>query len=176
MNTLHRRILGATAVAAALAAAGSACAQSSANVSTTGSATIFQPIAISKTADLAFGTIVRPLAGSGAVTINAATGARTVDPGVGQLGSGFHQATYSVTGEGGQAFNIGIPTGFIMTRTGGSETLTVNLASSVTSGTLSSSLGSQGTQTFGVGGTLTVSNTTASGAYQGTFTVTVNYQ
>lgn len=176
MKTLHRRILGATAVAAALAAAGSACAQASANVSTTGTATIFQPIAITKTADLAFGIIVRPLAGSGAVTINAATGARTVDPGVGQLGSGNHQATYTVTGEGGQAFNIGIPTGFTMTRTGGSETLTVNLASSVASGTLSSALGSQGTQSFGVGGSLTVANTTASGAYSGTFTVTVNYQ
>lgn len=176
MNTLTRRLLGATAVAAALAAAAPAFAQASANVSTNGSATIFQPIAITKTADLTFGTIVRPLAGSGVVTINASTGARTVDPGVGQLGSGFHQATYSVTGEGGQAFNIGIPTGFVMTRTGGSETLTVNLASSVASGTLSSSLGSQGTQTFGVGGTLTVANTTASGAYTGSFTVTVNYQ
>lgn len=176
MNTLSRRILGATAVAAALVVAGQACAQSSANVSTNGSATIFQPIAINKTADLTFGTIVRPLAGSGVVTINASTGARTVDPGVGQLGTGFHQATYSVTGEGGQAFNIGIPTGFIMTRTGGSETLTVNLASSVASATLSNALGAQGTQTFGIGGTLTVANTTASGAYSGTFTVTVNYQ
>jgi hypothetical protein len=176
MNSLRRHLLTATVVAAALAAAGSACAQSSANVSTTGSATIFQPIAISKTADLVFGTIVRPLTGSGAVTINASTGARTVDPGVGQLGSGFHQASYTVTGEGGQAFNIGIPTGFTMTRTGGSETLTVNLASSVASGTLSNALGTQGTLPFGVGGTLTVTNTTASGAYQGTFTVTVNYQ
>lgn len=177
MNTL-RKILAATVVAAAGLASGAA-AQSSANVSTTGSATIFQPISIAKNGDLRFGVIVRPLTGTGTVTQPAAGGPRTFTGGVALLNTaGFpspQPATFTVTGEGGQTFTIGIPPSFTMTGPS-SSSLNVNLASSAASGTLSNALGAAGTAPFGVGGTITnISDTTASGTYTGNFTVTVTY-
>lgn len=180
MTRVRNRVLGLAVLFAAAAAASAALAQASANVSTTGSATIFQPIAIAKTADLSFGVIVRPASGSATVTVPAAGGARTFTGGVALLETpGFPAASragFTVTGEGGQAFNVGIPASFTMTRSGGG-TLNVNLLSSMASGTLSNALGATGTLPFYVGGTITnISDTTATGNYTGSFLVTVTYQ
>jgi hypothetical protein len=174
-----RRLAGAVALIAVSTAAGEACAQASASQTTQGSVTIFQPIALAKDTDLSFGVVVRPVTGSGNVTINATTGARTADSGIGLLNTGTFtgpgRATFTVTGEGGQTFTVGIPVSFTMTRTGGSETIVVTLASSTATATLSNALGATGTANFGVGGTIPVAAATASGAYTGNFLVTVNY-
>lgn len=174
MKTLAIRL----AIAAAVSAfAGQALAQNSATQSTTGSSTILQPITISKTTDLAFGKVVRPASGSNSVVINETTGARTLSGGGNAQGvtSTTSRAEYSVAGEGGQTFSITVPGSFDMTRSGGSETLTVTLVSTATSGTLSGSLGGSGTAGFGVGGSFPVATTTTPGAYSGTFDVTVAY-
>ena len=73
MNRLLKIILGA-ALTAALATP--ALAQSSATQSTTGTTRIIQPITLTKDTDLAFGSVVKPTAGSNTVLINATTGAR----------------------------------------------------------------------------------------------------
>jgi hypothetical protein len=97
------------------------------------------------------------------------------------LTSGSHlaptRAAFTVAGEGGQAYSITIPSTFNMTRSGGSETLTITLTSTATSGTLTGALGdsSSGSSSFGVGGVMPVSSTTASGAYSGSFVTTVAY-
>ncbi len=180
MTSLRNLALTAALVLGGLTIATGASAQASATQATNSTATIFQPIQLAKNTDLAFGTIVRPLSSAGSVTVAAADGQRTSSGGIALLTGGSHtspsRATYTVTGEGGQTFNINIPANFSMTRTGGSETILVTLAMSVTNPqTLSGTLGATGTLQFGVGGSIPVSNATQSGAYSGTFNVVVTY-
>ncbi len=171
-----------TLLIASLAACGAssvAHAQASASVSATGSVTIFRPITLAKNTDLSFGTLVRPGSGSGTVVIAQADGARTFTGTVALLSTGPNaaagRATYTVNGEGGQTFSITVPANFTMTRTGGAETIVVTLAATSPTGTLNNALGAAGSATFGVGGTMPVTSTTATGAYTGTFSTTVAY-
>lgn len=179
VRSLQLGICGVAAAAVACLLAGPALAQNSSQQSTTGTGTIFQPIALTKTSDLSFGTLVRPASGSGVVSINAADGVRSLT-GSGALLSGGpnnapSRAAYTVSGEGGQTFSITVPASFSMTRSGGSETLAITLDPTATSGTLSGSLGAQGSASFGVGGSVSVGDTTATGSYAGSFNVTVAY-
>jgi hypothetical protein len=146
--------------------------------STTGLAVanVFRPIALSGASNLAFGKIVRPRSGTGTVAVNATTGARTVT-GTGVLGLNSpapSRAAYSVSGEGGQLFSLSVPASFSMTGPG--PALTVTLTSTASgSQTLSSAVGSAGTFSFGVGGSFPISSTTTTGAYTGSYGVTVQY-
>jgi hypothetical protein len=179
MNRIRKLLIGGATAIAAATLASSALAQASASQATTATGTIFQPILLAKNTDLSFGTVVRPISGTGTVTIDKANGTRTLEGAGALLNTGPNaaaaRATYTVTGEGGQAFSITVPATFNMTRTGGSETIQVTLAPTATTGLLDGSLGATGTATFGVGGAIPISNTTASGAYSGTFNVIVAY-
>jgi spore coat protein U-like protein len=180
MKRFSTLALGVAGVLAAAAAAPAARAQASATAPTTSTATIFQPIQLAKNTDLSFGTVVRPITGSGTVAISASDGQRTPSGGVALLNTGPNapasRATYTVTGEGGQTFNVNIPANFSMSRTGGSESILVTLNMSVTNPqTLSGTLGNTGSLTFGVGGSIPVASNTQSGAYSGTFNVVVAY-
>jgi hypothetical protein len=138
-------------------------------------ATIYRPISITKTSDLSIGRVVKPTSGSGVVSIDAANGARTVANGVGINTPAPTHAAYTVTGEGGRAVAITIPTNVTITN-GASGSLALSMTTT-TSGTatLSNAVGSQGTYSFGVGGSFTLSAATPSGAYSGAFNVTANY-
>ena len=176
---MNLRLFIATAALVSGVATG-ALAQETSSQTTTSTGTVFKPIVLTKNTDLSFGKVVRPATGSGVVNIAAVDGARTISgsgalitgPG-GQATPG--RATYSVAGEGGQAFSITVPANFNMIRSGGAETLAVTLTSTATSGTLSGALGSAGSLAFGVGGSIPLANNTATGAYTGTFQVTVQY-
>ena len=65
------------AAAAVSAIAAPAMAQTSATQSTTASATIVQPITLTKNSDLAFGSVVKPTSGTNTITVNETTGTRT---------------------------------------------------------------------------------------------------
>lgn len=163
----------------ALALANAAEAQSaSASASAASTATVAQPIALLKTTDLAFGSLVRPSLGSNTVTIDPTSGSRSIT-GTGDAALAANQAvsaaTYSVSGQGGAAFSITVPRSFTMTRAGGTETLPVSLSASAASGALSGSLGSTGSANFRIGGSLSLSSTTVAGDYIGAFDVTVGY-
>lgn len=181
MNAIRKILISGAAALAVAASASAACAQASATQATNSTGTIFQPILLAKNTDLSFGTVVRPVSGSGTVTIDATTGARTLSGSGALLNTGPNaaasRATYTVTGEGGQTFSITVPAQFDMTRTGGAQTLQVTLTPTATTGTLSGTLGAtaSGTATFGIGGVIPISNSTASGAYTGTFNVIVAY-
>ena len=174
MKTLTQRLLLGAAV---FAVAGEAAAQSSATQSTSGTGTIVQPLTLTKNNDLAFGSIVRPSSGTNTVVINETTGARALSGGgnAAAITSTTSRATYTVDGEGGQAYSVTVPANFTMTRGGGVETLLVTLVSTASSGTLSGSAGSAGSAAFGVGGSFPLTSTTATGAYAGSFNVTVAY-
>jgi Domain of unknown function (DUF4402) len=154
------------------AISGSAFAQATASVTTTGSATLIQPITLTQGTGLAFGTIVRPGTGTGTVTIDSTTGARTLANGVVGLGSTTSRAAYTVNGEGGSTFSIAVPATFNLT---GPSTIAVALTPTGSTGTLSNALGTAGTAGFGVGGNFSVGSTTATGTYSGTYDVTVAY-
>lgn len=172
------RKIGFIVVLALAGISGAAFAQASATVSTTGTTRILQAITISKTADLAFGSVVRSAAaGTNTVVINATTGARTITgAGGGVLATSTSgRATYTVSGEGGQTFSITPDATFNMTRVGGAETITVTPTASAATGTLSGAIGSSGTLAIGVGGSFPVTNTTVTGNYTGTFNLVVAY-
>ena len=124
------------------------------------------------TTHLEFGTIVRPVSGSGTVTVDATSGARTVGAGTGLNSPTPTRATYTVTGEGGQTFSVSAPA-FSMVSGSYSVTVTPQVS---TLTALSNSIGSQGTATFGVGGAFTLASTTVSGSYSGSCVVTVQLQ
>ncbi len=166
------KILFATAL---VAIGAPAFAQASASQSTSGTTKVLQAISIAKNSDLAFGTVVRPTTSSNTITINNTTGARTLT-GAGDavlVTSTSGRATYTVTGEGAQTFSISVPASFNMTS--GANTITVTPSASAATGTLSGTIGSSGTATFGVGGSFTIANTQATGSYTGTFSATVAY-
>ncbi|MBW8743697.1 MAG: DUF4402 domain-containing protein [Sphingomonas sp.] len=141
-----------------------------------GSAAVFRPIALAGTADLAFGTVTRPRSGSGTVSIDAATGDRILSgDGVIGIGSGPHRATYTVTGEGGQAYSVSVPATFTMTGPGDPITVTLTTTASGMQ-TLDGSLGGAGTASIGVGGSFTLASDKAGGNYSGSFVISVEYQ
>ena len=172
---MKKAVLAIVAIVSVTGAA-PAFAQATASQSTTGSATIIRPITLSKTSDIAFGKVVRPSTGTSTVAIDAASGTRSISGGDGVLlSSTATRAAYSVGGEGGQSFSISVPSSFSMAHGGGGSAISVALTGTATSGTLSGSLGADGSSSFGVGGSFDVSSTTATGSYSGTFTVTVQY-
>jgi hypothetical protein len=120
-----------------------------------------------------FGRVVKPLAGNGTVTIDPTSGARTFNGAQGLDTPTPTRASFNVTGEGGQTFSVTVPATFDMT---GPQTMTVTTSSSV-AGTamLSSTLGSSGSLTIGVGGSAPINASTLNGDYSGSFIVTVAY-
>lgn len=152
-----------------------AFAQSSASADTTGTTTIIQPITVSQSSPLSFGTIVRP--GSGTSTISIGTGADTVSTtgtAIALRGT-TSRARYTVSGEGGETIVVSMPASFNLTRAGAADipvTLTRNPSGNLT---LSNAIGATGTAALDIGGSFTISSTTATGDYTGNFLVTVSY-
>ena len=139
-------------------------------------ASVLRGIAVSIGNNLIFGSVLRPLSGTGSVSLDTSN-QRTFTNGVIGLATPTAQAaSYTVSGEGGQLISVSIPPSFTMTRSGGSETLNVTTSNSVSSSpTLSNGLGKGGTYTFRVAGSFPLDSTTPLGTYTGTFTVTVQY-
>lgn len=174
------RLLGVLSAVAALSAGGEAWAQASATQPTTSSVTVYQPIQVSKQSDLSFGVVVRPAtaAGDGSVIINPLTGARTVTNGVAEvnINPAPSRAAFTITGEGGAAYSVSIPAQ--VTMQSGSNSIVVSLTTTYDanqSPKLGNSLGTTGTATFGIGGSIPITSTTASGSYSVVFNTTVAY-
>ena len=86
-------------------------------------------------------TLLRIIAGlekadSGTVTIDPATGQRSLSGQGGLVTSGVSasRATFNVAGESAQTFSINVPPSMTMTRSGGSETIAVALTASAGTG------------------------------------------
>lgn len=141
------------------------------------SVSIIDQFAVTNETALSFGTIILPSSGNNTVTI-AADGTRSITGAgnAGVVGTGFSSATFTVQGDGGQGFDISVPDNFSLSRSDGTETITVALTQSALTGTTSGTNGSEGTASFGVGGNFPISTGTIAGLYEGTFTVTVDNQ
>ena len=168
--TFSRRALR-TAVASAVVLGGSGLAINAyaAAATANATATVIAPIAISKTADLAFGKFA---ASTGGTVVMAPAGTRTatgtvvlstVTPGA--------AASFDVAGDNNATYAITLPAS--ATISSGTNTMTVGTFTSTPSAT--GTLSASGTETVTVGGTLTVASAQVAGAYTGTFDMTVEY-
>lgn len=147
----------------------------SSSLSSTIGATVFRSIAMTKTTDLSFGRIAVPSSGSATVSLAPATGAVTLSGGARKVSSvASTAAAFSVSGEGGQAVTVTVPSTITMTGPGGDVSVTTSATGSG-SQTLSGSIGSAGTLSPTVGGSFSLPSTLAPGSYTGTFSVTVQY-
>jgi hypothetical protein len=153
---------------------------------------IVKPLSMAKAGDLDFGTIVLPATQTGATTtvsVDSTSGAVYTQncAATGFTcsyadGSTASNVTYTLTGSNNTNINVDIPASVVITRLTGAETLTVNLTTNLTNSDADASYdmqltnsGSPGTD-FWVGGSLTVADNTVDGVYEGTFTVTADYE
>jgi hypothetical protein len=139
-------------------------------------AVVYRPLSLSESGALNFGKVIRPASGTGNVAVDADQGAYHLT-GIGVVPSSVpSRLVYNVAGEGARSISISIPATFALARTGGGASLTVTTSSNAGgAATLSGSSGSAGTYSFGVGGSINVSNTTALGVYTGTVAISVAY-
>ena len=127
-------------------------------------ATVVTPIAISKTADLNFGSFAADANEAGTVVV-AANGTRTFTGGADNISTTngtLAAASFTVTGEGAATFSIALPGSVNVTHTDTTTTMSVGtfVSNPATTGTLSS-----GTATVTVGATLTVAAGQLAGVY-----------
>lgn len=150
------------------------CAQAQVSATASVTATIVNPITITKTADLRFGNVAVLSSTAGTVDITPA-GVRSPGGGVtlpattGTVGG----ASFTIAGESGYTYAITLPTD-PLDITSGANTMTVTafVSSPANTGTLTG-----GTETLRVGATLNVDAGQPTGTYtsETPFTVEVNY-
>lgn len=167
---------GATAVPGLCSRiAGASDSFSTGGCSTLVAAKILRSIAVVKSSDLRFGTLIR---GAGSISLSPAGSRSAAGQASFAPGSSAAAARFDVTGEGGQAIDVTVPATFTLSN--GTTTLTVttsnNLPGDTSSQTLGGAIGTDATLTVGVGGTIPLTATTPSGTYTGSFTVTASYQ
>lgn len=153
-----------------------AVAQTEDTKSNDANAQILGAIALTVGDPLEFGGIVPDGSASGTVVITTA-GVRNLTTVTGVTASTAPTAaSYTVTGTGLVPYTITIPTAsFNITNTTGSGAETMAVTAMNSSGGLSHTFASDGTDAFTVGGTLTVGAAQEPGLYTGTFDVTVEY-
>jgi hypothetical protein len=171
------RLALATLAAGAAAAAATQAAPISAN--TTAQASIVAPNTVTATRNLQFGSIAKPTSGTSTVTVaSAASGAAT--PGLTGGGNAFipttgqaHAATFRIVGTAGQTYSV---TNNTLAFSGAGANLTdIGAESPVAgSGTLNTLPGS-GQDDLHIGGHFDITPTTAVNTYNGTLSVTVDF-
>jgi hypothetical protein len=174
MNKQARFSIKLAVLALAISGAGSVMAAST-NATSTG--VVVTPIAITKAADLSFGSFA---AGGtiGTVTVTPA-GVRSVSGGVVAAGGTATAAKFDVTGQAGLTYTISM-TGTSANLTSGGNNIPYTVISDVSASAITTGIATSGTLTAGaqsiyVGGSLAVAVNQPAGTYTGTVAVDVNY-
>lgn len=146
---------------------------------TTATATVIEPIAITKMVDLVFGKFA-PGAG-GTVTVST-SGARTASGTIlSAIGSSPTAARFDVTGDADATYSIDWSGVSVLTDPVSLETMALAKTSDLTGGNAingevaTGTLSAGGAQSIYLGGVLTVGALQAAGDYAGNVTVTVEY-
>lgn len=166
-NTLRIALVGAALSAVSFASAASAATSATANAS----AEVLSTLTLTADSALNFGQIAANTGGT--VTVNA-------DSTVAQSGSLVSTGTrapagFTVTGTPGASVVVSLPASATLTRSGGTETMSIANFNSNPGGAMQLSAGA-GSANFSVGGTLSVLSGQVAGVYNGTFSVSVEYQ
>lgn len=138
-------------------------------------AKVLRPIAIAKTQDLQFGSVTRPSSGSGSITVSPSGSASSTGTNVRRFSTPAPSAAaFTVTGEGGQAVTVSVPSTVSLNGPAGTVVATTTATGSG-SQVLNGSAGAAGTVQVKVGGTVPLTQTTGIGTFSGALTVTVQY-
>lgn len=170
---MRRHFISAVAVAAmAFGAAPVAALPVQASPNADGRALILVPLTLVKVEDLDFGTVVSS-AVAGTVTIDQATGARTVAGGVTAVASDpGHRAEFAGAGTPNQLVDISISSVPASLTDGLGNSIPVTLVLDATQVTIDATRAF----TVGVGGTIDVAADQPDGDYNADFAVTAIYQ
>ncbi len=165
----------------ALIAAGSAIALTSlatgamaASVQQTAAAsvTVLSPVTVTKTADMAFGNVVRPTTGISTITLNTTNTVTETGAGDGSVAPGLTTSS--------ARFDVAAPAGTVFTTSQGlafTQTGLTNVQPSLpqtADGTLGT-IPAGGVQNIRYGGQFDMTSSTGIQAYTGTLTITVSY-
>lgn len=138
-------------------------------------AKVIRPINIAKTSNLQFGSVTRPSTGSGSISLTPAGVVSVTGSNVIRFPSPpATAAAFTVTGEGGQAVTVAVPSTVTLSGSAGSVVATTSATGSGAQ-VLSGSTGAAGTVQVRVGGTVPLSGSTGIGTFTGTLVVTVQY-
>lgn len=158
-------------------------AQTSSTVAaTTAGAKLIQPMTLSETSPLHFGTINVLTGTGGTVLLPSSSLARVFSTGVasGVVAPLPTNAAYDVTGTKNVTYALTLPNTITVAETlTPAQTMTISLLkarfSSAVADAVTSTLSATGTDSFTLGGTLTVASAQMPGIYAGTFAVSVDY-
>lgn len=166
MNNLNKLKLATLSIAILAAASGTANA-----VTASSSLTIQTAFSVSKTADLAFGTIFLPGTGGGTLTIGTDGSASVTGTGMIAPTAGTTAASFDVSGPASTPYAITLPASASL----GDGTTTLTVDTFVDSESGAGTLDGSGADSFTVGAKVTIPDTASTGSYTGTFDVTVDY-
>jgi hypothetical protein len=167
--------LAALAVAATLVATPAVAGPVGATPKAKASAKIVKPLTLTAQRDLNFGTIVNGLAtgGTRVLSVSQAGVLSGCDASVVVCSGTTTSAQYKVTGTNNMTVTVAsLGSNLINTTSGGSETLA--FAPDAPATVVLGNSGAVGVN-FGVGGSITIADTTVGGLYVGDITVTVDY-
>ena len=183
--SVRKILISAAATAAALVSAGAQAA----TVNATARAKVLKPLQMTGGGTVDFGTIVTPSTASfsGTFLIDAAASQTSTYCASGFACSGAPAAAmFNLQGSSNNNITLNVPTSVILTlqgATGTPATLTFNTKNSLSAtnsanGNYTIQLPNSGSPglNFYVGGSVTIDQATVGGSYQGTFTVTADYQ
>jgi len=168
---LHKIIVGAVVLTSTIALATAASAAGSVNATAPATATIVSPVTLTKTQNMAFGSIVRPsnantntvtLDDSGTVTLTGAGNATLVT-------STRTAALFNVVGIAGTTYTT--TQGLVFAPALANTAAAVPVASSGTLGTIPGG----GAQELRFGGSFDITSATLAQAYTGTLSVQLDY-
>jgi hypothetical protein len=159
-------------------------AQSAASKSTGANAKLLKAMTLAQGNPLNFGSNLLSDNLGGTVILPSDSNTRTYTGGVATsaIGPAATNATYTVTGTALETYAVALPTTTTVTNvTAGDGLRTMDITSMLArfngaeSDATTSTLASNGTDSFSIGGTLTVGPDQIAGVYTGTFTVSVDY-
>ncbi|HBA87365.1 MAG TPA: hypothetical protein DCZ75_05055 [Geobacter sp.] len=176
--SIHRKLL--VAGCAALVWMANADNSQAATAQVTTSATVVQPLTITKVLDLNFGKFMSGAGAAAGTVVVGTNNAQSVTGGVttsAALGASAKAATFTVTGEPSSTYAITYPAQTTLDGPGTAMTIGT-FTNAVDVGTVLAGVGTlpgSGPQVLSVGATLTVGADQATGTYSGTLDVAVNY-
>lgn len=160
---LNKKIALLGAAAFAMVSTGA----NAATVSATAEVDILAPVTLSQTAGLDFG-VVAAAAAAGTVTLTSASDVRTCSVGLACVGAASRGA-FAVVGANGYTVAVTVAPSTTLTGAGAPMSLALTPSNAII---IATGL----TQTFYVGGTLTVGAAQVAGTYTGTYSVSADYQ
>ncbi len=157
-------------------------AQTSATVTGTEvGAKVIVPMTLAQTAPLNFGTITEISATAGTIVLPSNSTSRVFTGGfaASAVAPVATNAAYNVTGTASSTYALTLPATTTVTNTTSAATMDVTLMTARFNGAgadaVTSTLSTEGTDNFTLGGTLSAAGVQTAGTYTGTFDVTVDY-